>query len=587
VIGARRRGALTLALLFFLMSVRAAAAEPVLELVHIEANVGGASGGHTALRVGDAVHHFQASEHDLLILERDGWDDFRFRYNVLENRPLRSAAIPVRAAESRAISDGFARVRHAQGRLFAARDHAERDVALLLALTGEQARVRLRGAGLLDPARAGSAAGRALRDEVVRILPRGSLAEQTAPLDVRLADVERARLDPRGYREAWTARAALAALHGAHAPGPDVLVSRPGSPPLAPEDRVALEEHRNTLSGTVAALIRSPRADRGWALFVAMARYHAVARSLASNRLVTIDPFPDDGARLDARQVRKRRVELEVVAELVARRAEGARAAFAAKPSARRFARLEQLMAKAREYAAGAEGRPIREGGRALVPSRGRALAPPVHRVSAASVAQPLEKARLRADRADRRLRAEWSYDLFTANCVTELAHTWAETAGPDTRLLIDAKGLGFVPFVFFERVASKLPPERVTRTASFRRRSLASIARQERALTHTLRESNVWTSRLYQPRDADGSFLIFSDGSPALRPLAGILNLGYATLDGALGFVTAPFDRGDRLLRAGKGIFFSLPELAFVNIRKGSFDAAGLRRARSALADR
>jgi hypothetical protein len=37
---------------------------------------------------------------------------------------------------------------------------------------------------------------------------------------------------------------------------------------------------------------------------------------------------------------------------------------------------------------------------------------------------------------------------------------------------------------------------------------------------------------------------------------------------------------RGDRLVRAGKGVLFSTPELVFVNIRKGSFDAATLRRA-------
>ena len=30
----------------------------------------------------------QAASDDLLVLERDNWEDFRFRYNVLQNRPL-------------------------------------------------------------------------------------------------------------------------------------------------------------------------------------------------------------------------------------------------------------------------------------------------------------------------------------------------------------------------------------------------------------------------------------------------------------------------------------------------------------------
>ncbi len=564
----------------------AAGAEPVLELVHAEANVGGASGGHTALRVGDAVHHFQAASDDLLVLERDHWQDFRFRYNVLQNRPLLFASIPATSAELRGIADGFARVRLAQGRLFAARDDAERDAALLEALAGDRPGVRIRGAGLLDPERSGSEAGRALRARVAEAQGAGFLGEEQARLDAELADPDRARSDPRGYREALAARAAVAALAGAHAPGPDVLVTLEDAPQLAPEERVAFERRRVELGEAVSVLLRSPRPDRGTALFVATARYHAVARSLADDRLWTLDPFPDEGPRLEGRALRKRRDELKVVAEIAARRVAAARQAFAEQPSARRHARLEELAARAREYAGGAEGRAVREGDRALVPSRGRVLPLPLAIVPAESVSEPLARAGERAREAQQQLRDAWSYDLFTSNCVTELALTWAAAAGPETPVRIDASDVGFVPFVFFERVASQLPSERVTRTPSFRRRSLVELREQDAALPVALRESNVWTARLYRRRDADGSFLLFSDGGAALRPLAGILNLGYATLDGALGVLTAPFDRGERLVSAGKGIFFSLPELVFVNIRKGSFDAAGLRRARSVVAE-
>jgi hypothetical protein len=37
---------------------------------------------------------------------------------------------------------------------------------------------------------------------------------------------------------------------------------------------------------------------------------------------------------------------------------------------------------------------------------------------------------------------------------------------------------------------------------------------------------------------------------------------------------VTAPFDDGRRLRAGFHGAFFSLPELVFANVRKGSFDA-------------
>jgi hypothetical protein len=38
-------------------------------------------------------------------------------------------------------------------------------------------------------------------------------------------------------------------------------------------------------------------------------------------------------------------------------------------------------------------------------------------------------------------------------------------------------------------------------------------------------------------------------------------------------GLPLLPFDRGDTLVAGVRGAVFSLPELAFVNLRKGSFD--------------
>jgi hypothetical protein len=39
------------------------------------------------------------------------------------------------------------------------------------------------------------------------------------------------------------------------------------------------------------------------------------------------------------------------------------------------------------------------------------------------------------------------------------------------------------------------------------------------------------------------------------------------------LGLVAAPFDGAARLRAAGSGVWYSLPELLFFNIRKGTFE--------------
>jgi hypothetical protein len=56
-------------------------------------------------------------------------------------------------------------------------------------------------------------------------------------------------------------------------------------------------------------------------------------------------------------------------------------------------------------------------------------------------------------------------------------------------------------------------------------------------------------------------------------RPLYGAANLAYGLGYATVGVVTAPFDRGARAKAGLSGAFWSVPELAFQNVRKGSFE--------------
>jgi hypothetical protein len=137
--------------------------------------------------------------------------------------------------------------------------------------------------------------------------------------------------------------------------------------------------------------------------------------------------------------------------------------------------------------------------------------------------------------------------------------------------------GLGFVPRVFFRQVLDRLDVASVVRLPAYREREVMELSAREGRVRVYARESNTLSGTVYDPRDRDGSFLLFTDDVFWPRPLYGVLNVAFAFGDGALGLFTAPFDRGRRLVRAGKGAFFSAPELALWNIRKGSFDAASL----------
>jgi hypothetical protein len=119
--------------------------------------------------------------------------------------------------------------------------------------------------------------------------------------------------------------------------------------------------------------------------------------------------------------------------------------------------------------------------------------------------------------------------------------------------------------------VRERWPVQEVVRLASHRERQLAAMAAREPDLLVALRESNVLTARSYQRNPRDGFFVFFGDGRPLLRPFVGALNLAAAAGRTGVGLLTVPFD-GGRGLRAGaRGALWSLPELVFASVRKGT----------------
>ncbi len=92
-----------------------------LGFVWVESNVGGASGGHFALRLSDRVYSYHASGDGLLLLERRTRDHFDFHYATLENRPLHVASVEVSDEAFARVRDGFAAVTSCSARSSASR----------------------------------------------------------------------------------------------------------------------------------------------------------------------------------------------------------------------------------------------------------------------------------------------------------------------------------------------------------------------------------------------------------------------------------------------------------------------------------
>lgn len=570
-----------------------AAAESI-DFVHVEGNVGGASGGHSALRLGEIVFHYQ-HDGDVFRLVREPWTTFRLEYGGFQNRPLHIAQVPVETHVFDQVRDHLSLLHLTQVRRLRARLAARRDSRLLEALTGRTSGVPVTAAGLLDPSRAGNPDAEELRIRVE--------AGRSGELQARLVDTRRELREatralqrrptatgPARVRDALALREALLALIEGHGLADDALVdaAREGIElaPLSTGERRALTRFADRLTARVWALLDSPRPDRGVALLRLQARWLAVRRSLAEGRWLALDPYGDRPPTISAADARQRKREFAAYAEqgrVLLK--EQRRQVLVGVPEAAGFSLLEGLLARTVEAARGAQGEAIRDARELLPPSRSREI-----EITAALAGQRPEQALALAQERERAvssdLQRRYGYDLLTRNCSTELQRALVEAlarSGPGTERralggsLAPSEGLGFIPWRYFRQVVARYAVAKVERLPSSRERLLADLYTRSNRWRTYLREANVLSSRLYTPRDRDGSFLFFTDDARWLRPLYGAANLLVGLGDASLGVLVSPFDRGRRFLRGARGALFSLPELAFANIRKGSFDLSTL----------
>jgi hypothetical protein len=131
---------------------------------------------------------------------------------------------------------------------------------------------------------------------------------------------------------------------------------------------------------------------------------------------------------------------------------------------------------------------------------------------------------------------------------------------------------LAFIPFVSSAAVEADLAVTETNELPSYRHDRLAQLVAARGRWRTWLREGNTLTSTIYRRNPDDSFFVFFTDDTIALRPVLGAANLLAAVGGSIAGAVTLPLDHGERLRAGLRGALFSLPELAFVNIRKGSF---------------
>lgn len=617
-----------------MVASEAARAERFIQYLHVEAGSGASGGGHAALRFADTTYHYVYSEPGIIESAAEANDSFDYAYRGLGNRSIHASRIVVADDVYDALAEAFERRHATQQKQIEVLDGAVSDQALIAFLREKccgreddrtidsevDPTVRLRGAGYFSAPRkaAFEKASMSPEDGLATVLRNASIVELRADLErqhgegylerrkqdvegeiARLAfapatadGIDFATIPPRraGFAESYETLAlaseALDVLLGQRAPVA-VAYRRIDEPALnlTESELVTLAARAAHLRSSLSRLAATRRPDWGYPMLVGMARLVALDATLRYGQLVVPDSLDDvavwvpvetllaDPAVVDA-LLRERRDTLDDArAELFAAPATDEAAWSRFEVAASAMLDLAGAVQRSKGAVRGGPG-VVRAYSDTMLPSRG--AEPDETSPLPVADCDVLERwatlATAAAASIRDRLREVYRYDVISRNCVTEIFRTMEATSLPiDFRAEATADaGLGFVPFVSAAAVNRGYPIDVRSTLPSYRKYWLSRLRETEGALNVVLRESNTLTATLRHPDERDDVFLFYTDDTVALRPLYGAINTGVGAGASVMGLLTLPFDRGRRLTTGVRSVMFSLPELAFVNLRKG-----------------
>lgn len=565
-----------------------------IEVLYVNANVGAAAGGHTALKLGDDVFHYQFFPDERFLLIRESWPHFRLIYNKLRNRSIFSAPCWVSGAVFQQIKENFTATLAAQQYDMYRERFFREQQELLGALESGHGRVMVAGLGFFNNQQSDSVSGVILRTFVNQRLGGDFLGREKERTELRLQQLKDLLNTPgttpeiveeklAKFSDTIKKLSALEVLHGGIGLTDPALVRESSVPSLTVNDIRGMSAYLERLKGSIANLLHSERPDSGETIILQVARYHAVSSSIQKGVLLTLDPFPDDATvkylDLTDQEMRSYLVELssllmkegaEVFGELI--HAEGVEADVL-------YMLLEQVNGRLAELSGVLHfDLPVRLAAGHTIPSRKRSVnmvfspfSEPVYE----SLSSPVRKKQ--AVLAEE-IKQRYHYSLMDRNCVNELLKTINDSFS--SRVEVE-RALGgwidpvsdrvIIPHDFFYRVRSKY---RVAEIEQYRSRRLAALEELSASGAPLLwfQEGNTMTSTLYKPRKEDTPFLFFTDNIDWPRPVLGLVNLTWAVGHSIGGLFMLPVDDGQHLWQGMRGMFYSLPELVFCNIRKGTY---------------
>ncbi|WP_244244963.1 hypothetical protein [Leptospira koniambonensis] len=568
----------------------------------MNANIGQSSGGHSALRFDDTVIHFQYYPDEIFRVVRESYERFSYSYNTYSNRTSKIARVAISEKDLDKIRTGFEKLALIQFKHIKNLESIRADVQFLKEIISPGKNIHIRTFGYFKKEEGADLSS--LKEELNSSFGKGWLGKlrtqikkelNSALVEEKFTVFSEAPAVQNGtypfYKEGISSwflprlekLSVLEILDLGYSLNPETIFLSSGTS-LNEEEKGKLISLRDSLKYSIVELIKEENSHWGHSVLVNLARYLVLEKSIEEGKLYFLITFPESAYQIAPTTWSKDKKNVEASSDLLLEASKNFREERIKSENLteENYLTWEDLENRDWELRTGlSRGISIRNTFDRLSPDLSGNF------VFSFPTPEPeiISKYLARSEKAEsayyENLKQFYTFKLITKNCTSEIFDSLEFILNEQEYQNILGKridphsSLTFIPFIAYDSITEKWNVKEETLELSHRKVALEKLYESNSKWKTYLKESNVFSSSIYRSNPDDSSFVFFTDDVVLLRPVYGIVNLGWGIGNFTLGIFTSPFDKGKRVMNGLNSVFFSLPELVFFNIRKGTFPGA------------
>lgn len=594
----------SLLLLLFASSIFSKPNKYIIDFLYVNANTGESSGGHSALKIGELVYHFQYHTDKVFHIEREYWNNFYYLYGIQGNRTTFVHRIRVSKDTWMKVREFFNFAYLVQIKHLEVLKSLKYTREIFETFLSNDKKVELSGLGYYSNYKKNSELDFFIR-QVKQKYGSNYLESQITKLKKKISTInflqsslditkvsrthfqnQNVLLSDKYYNTLYKLEA-LKVLKLQKALKPKTYFSvynilKDNDYYLSEFEKQKLIYFKQDLQNNLLHLLSSERKDWGYPMLIGLARLLVIEKSLQENKLFFLDCFGNIHYLIKKKVITNLKHKKKLKQDSYRLFLDAKSLFFSNKKSYENdYRQMEDIANRYQELRIGIDNSlPVRSSISKLLPQK-KGYTRILHKLpSEKEIKTNLRIAKQNEYHYHEKLREIYDYHLIYENCTTAI-FDYLNNAFEFNPTLVK-RNLGgnisendlfvFVPFFAYYKVGKEFNVISSKEILSVRRKLLNQFSQNKNNFWINLRESNTISSKIYRFNSDDSFFIFFTDDVFFLRPFMGFFNLLAGIGESSYGVLKLPLDKGDRLLKGIRGVFFSLPELVFFNIRKGTF---------------